>query len=82
MCGNCQGCYQKSKLSIVAEIRWLRDHDRGHIVDWWIGEEAKRGRTFRKDISYKDLAYLADQAERQLTMLDGESDFSCPFCAD
>jgi len=48
--GNCVGCYLKSR----GRIEMVAEHEPEQL-DWWANEEAKMGKTFRKDRSFKGI---------------------------
>lgn len=69
--GNCDGCFLKGKgkLMIIAK-------EKPELFEWWIKQEEKTGRTFKKEISY---AKLLEMAQTQYGMFDDDPSFEC-FC--
>jgi hypothetical protein len=69
--GNCDCCFLKGKgkLAIIAK-------ERPDLFDWWIKHEDKRGSTFKKDISYKQ---ILNASQSQYQLFENDPSFEC-FC--
>ena len=69
--GNCDCCFLKGKgkLSIIAK-------EKPELFDWWIGQEDKKGNTFKKEIRYKQ---ILEKSHSQIGLWDGDPSFEC-FC--
>ena len=52
--GNCDLCYLKPRLDLLASIR-----EEPARADWWIAAEARKGRTFRIGESFEALKAAA-----------------------
>jgi 3'-phosphoadenosine 5'-phosphosulfate sulfotransferase (PAPS reductase)/FAD synthetase len=58
--GNCDLCFLKGKKKLIRLIM-----DRPDLADWWIEQETKVESTFNKAISYRQLATIAENMNRQ-----------------
>jgi 3'-phosphoadenosine 5'-phosphosulfate sulfotransferase (PAPS reductase)/FAD synthetase len=69
--GNCDGCFLKGKgkLGIIAK-------EKPELFDWWIEQEQKYQRQFKKEITYQQ---IKDKAQSQLGLWDSDPSFEC-FC--
>lgn len=62
--GNCDLCFLKHENKILRTIR-----RRPQSAVWWIAQEERTGQRFRKDRpSYKELAFVAAQMNKQMTL--------------
>ncbi len=59
----------KGKLAIIAK-------EKPELLDWWIDQETKYQRQFKKEITYKQ---IKDKAQSQLGLWDNDPSFEC-FC--
>ncbi|WP_395502049.1 adenine nucleotide alpha hydrolase family protein [Ectopseudomonas mendocina] len=79
--GNCDLCFLKSPDKIVRAIVENPDSAR-----WWIDAEERTGQLFRQDRpNYKTLAWMADQARRQIPLpivLTDAEDLADCLCGD
>ena len=74
--GNCDLCFLKSAATIQAIMR-----DVPGVAQWWIGQEAARGSTFRSDRpSYASMQRAVDE-QRTFDFGDRDQIIDC-FCGD
>ena len=72
--GNCDMCFLKGKNQLTHMMREKKD-----LANWWIEQEEKTGKTFKYDISFKE---LRDKDKKQLKFnFDTEESIDC-FCHD
>ena len=76
--GNCDCCYLKARLNLLATIR-----DEPSRADWWIEAERRAGRTFRRGESFAQLrdAALAPTVNGMDSAGDVGAGLPC-FCSD
>lgn len=64
--GNCDLCFLKHENKIIRTIR-----RRPESAVWWIAQEERTGQRFRKDRpSYKELAFVAGEMNKQMRFID------------
>ena len=69
--GNCDGCFLKGKGKLATIAK-----EKPKLFDWWIEQEEKKGNTFKKEISYKQ---ILEKTQSQMGLWDGDPSFEC-FC--
>lgn len=79
--GNCDLCFLKHESKILRAIR-----RRPETAVWWIAQEERTGQRFRKDrASYKELAFVAAEMNKQMPLpeiplSDEEQDIADCIC--
>ncbi|PMD97696.1 Nin-like protein [Siphonobacter sp. BAB-5405] len=69
--GNCDLCFMKGRKKITQLIRENPDS-----AKWWTDQENRTGSTFRKEVSYAELAKRAE-APQAPSLFDFEPEFPC-----
>ena len=72
--GNCDLCFWKPDWLIIKMIR-----ENPGIEKWWIDQENRAGATFKKEISYTQLAYLAGSQRQILFPENQDYPMECNF---
>lgn len=74
--GNCDFCFMKGLAKKVSQARKMPKR-----IDWWIEQENKYKKPFRKEYSCASIKYLAAQDEVFTAAQLNEPEISC-FCGD
>ena len=74
--GNCDMCFLKGKRQLLQMLKHRKD-----LADWWVKQEEKTNKTFKYDISYKQMLNLNEKANKQQELFFDDESVDC-FCHD
>lgn len=74
--GNCDMCFLKGKGQLLEMLKHRED-----LADWWIEKERETNKTFKYDISYKQMIEIKNLQEKQQSLFFDDESVDC-FCHD
>ena len=69
-------CFLKGKGQLVEMLKYRED-----LAEWWVNQEEKTNKTFKYDISYKQMIDIKNQNNKQINLFFDDESVDC-FCHD